>query len=415
VSAKKESESSLRDTPGINKDVCIIGGGLVGLAAALVLRAQGRSVSLIERSLQQAQPEFMDVRSIALSLSSIRIFQALDLLPALLPSLTPISDIHISSAGYFGVTRLHAAQMNLDAMGYVVEYPVLLDTLLTAARQDDGIEIHTPAEFIDLQGVAAGSRVTIRQDNVERQIKASVVLVADGAHSAVRDLLEIDTKRHDYRQAAVITNVEVKRPLKGWAYERFTTNGPLAMLPLSERRYALVWTRKGDQADALMQLCDEDFMQQLHRDFGYRLGFFKRIGRRDRFDLNLIRAQKLVEGRCVLIGNAANSLHPVAGQGFNLALRDISGLYDSLLDADLDGSMDQRLADYQARRMRDQQQTITLGHGLVELFSNDLALLDHARAGALALMDVCPAVKQAFSWTAMGYGAGVSSLMRGVK
>ncbi len=397
-------------------DICIIGGGLVGLMAARVMSAQGRRVKLIEaRPLTSAQPAQMDVRSIALSLSSIKMLQALGLDQGLRDLMTPISDIHISSAGHFGVTRLHAADLNLPQMGAVVEYPGLMRVLLDAVVVCPDIELISPARFDSLQQQEQGVTVNVNSDQGRVQIEASVVLVADGAGSKLRQTLNIPSTQHDYHQSAIIANVQVQQPKPGWAYERFTADGPLAMLPLSDARYAMVWTRKPSQADKLMQVDEETFLQQLHQLFGFRLGYMTALGKRDRFDLKLMRSSRLVDGRCLLIGNAANSLHPVAGQGFNLALRDIGHLYDQLKGLDLSGgNVVSTLTEYEKNRLQDQQQTIALGHGLVQLFSNSLPLLNHARAAALAALDLCPIARQEFSWMAMGLGPGTNSLMRGV-
>jgi 2-octaprenyl-6-methoxyphenol hydroxylase len=397
-------------------DVAIIGGGLVGLVAARLMSAQGRSVRLIEsRPLAVESPALLDVRSIALSLSSLKIMQAVGLEAGLHSQMTPISDIHISSAGHFGVTRLHARDLKLERMGAVVEYHVLMRHFLQSVESDPAIEIISPAQFVSLQQHPDRVILKLETQSELQELEAALVLVADGANSQVRDALQIQSQRHDYRQSAIIANVKVQDARAGWAFERFTSSGPLAMLPLSDRRYALVWTQRVSQADALIQAPDDEFIRQLQQLFGYRLGYITQVGRRDRFDLKLIQAQQLVTGRCVLIGNAANTLHPVAGQGFNLALRDVAYLYDLLNGLDPNGdACESALAGYQKQRASDQQQTIRLGHGLVELFSNSLPLLNHLRAGALAALDVCPLLKHEFCWNAMGYGAGSSSLMRGV-
>lgn len=400
----------------MSTDICIIGGGLVGLMAASVMSAQGRQVSLVEAGpLTGNQPGQLDVRSIALSLSSLKIMQALGLYPQLHDMMTPISDIHISSAGHFGVTRLHASDLNLDYMGAVVEYHSLMRVLLDRVTADPGIEIIAPAQIDDLHQHEHGVTLNMSSEKGSVVLDAAMVLVADGASSKVRQLLGIDTTQHDYHQSAIIANVQVQQPKAGWAYERFTPSGPLAMLPLSAGRYAMVWTRKPDEADQLMQADDKELLQQLHQVFGYRLGYMTALGKRDRFDLMLTRASQLADGRCLLIGNAANALHPVAGQGFNLALRDIGLLYDQLKGLDLSSTkVITALSDYEKQRLHDQHQTIRLGHGLVELFSNSLPVLNHARAAALAAFDLCPLARQEFSWVAMGYGAGTCSLMRGV-
>jgi 2-octaprenyl-6-methoxyphenol hydroxylase len=385
--------------------------------AACAMSAQGRHVALIEaKPLTSEQPEQLDVRAIALSLSSIKMLQALGLYAGLQSAVTSISSIHISTSGHFGVTRLHASDLSLDAMGGVVEYHRLMQHLLNSVIQNPSIEVITPAKFESIDQSLDGVTLVINSNATAVQVDASLLLVADGAKSQLRDILGVENSAHDYQQSAIIANVLVEQPKTGWAYERFTSAGPLAMLPLSEGRYAMVWTQKPEKVTSLLGLDDEDFLQQLHQIFGFRLGYFKEIGQRDRFDLKLIRAGQLVVGRCILIGNAANSLHPVAGQGFNLAMRDIGLLYDQLKGLDLAGNeLAKSLANYETSRMRDQQQTIRLGHGLVELFSNSLPVLNHARAAALSLLDICPPLKQQFCWTAMGFGTGASSLMRGVR
>ena len=401
----------------MNTEVCIVGGGLVGLAAAIALARQGRSVKLLEASdLKPAAPAAMDARSIALSYSTIQIFRALKLWPDLLKNAAAITNIHVSSAGHFGVTRLNAADCQLDAMGYVVEYHHLIQTLLDAAEREQNIELITPAQVVSVH--QQEDTVTLQYQSADKTetLNTALLIVADGANSSVREKLAIATQTKDYRQAAVICNVKIKRPASHCAFERFTKDGPLALLPLPHQRYAMVWTNTPERAEALMQLSDNDFLQQVYQHFGYRLGLFERLGTRARFDLKLTRASKLVSGRAVLIGNAANTLHPVAGQGFNLALRDVGLLFDLLTDVDLQSDQLQiQLTQYQQQRVSDQNQAVNYGDRLVEFFSNDLALLNHLTAGALAALDLCPVLKNEVSWQGMGYGSGYSSLMRGVK
>ncbi len=399
-----------------DNDVCIVGGGLVGLAAAITLAYQGRRVTLLEASkLETQDPHALDARSIALSYSTIQIFRSLGLWTQLQAMAAPIRHIHVSSAGFFGVTRLDASDLGLEAMGYVIEYHLLVNCLLQHARQQSAIEIITSAQVDAVEQDAEQLQLTYRIDQQQNVIHCPLVVVADGANSPLRDKLGIGSEILDYQQTALIANVQLAQSGNGWAYERFTDAGPLALLPLPGQRYALVWTHSSEQIDDSMALSDQELIQQLHELFGYRLGEFIGIGTRARFDLKLTRATQLVSGRCVLIGNAANSLHPVAGQGFNLALRDIAQLYDSLQDVELaSAALTDQLHGYQQQRQADQQQTVGYGHGLVSLFSNNLPLLNHLRAGGLAALDLVPVLKKEFSWLGMGYGSGCSSLMRGV-
>ncbi len=401
---------------GTDNHVCIVGGGLVGLAAAITLAYQGRRVTLLEASeLETQDPHALDARSIALSYSTIQIFRSLGLWTQLQAMAAPIRHIHVSSAGFFGVTRLDASDLGLEAMGYVIEYHLLLNSLLQHARQQSAIEIVTSAHVDKVEQDGGQIQLTYRIDQQTKDSHCPLVVVADGANSPLRDKLGIGSEILDYQQTALIANVQLAQSGNGWAYERFTDAGPLALLPLPGQRYALVWTHSSEQIDDHMTLSDQELIQQLHELFGYRLGEFIGIGTRARFDLKLTRATQLVSGRCVLIGNAANSLHPVAGQGFNLALRDIAQLYDSLQDVELaTTALSDHLQGYQQQRQTDQQQTVGYGHGLVSLFSNNLPLLNHLRAGGLAALDLVPVLKKEFSWLGMGYGSGCSSLMRGV-
>ena len=399
----------------MDTEVCIVGGGLVGLAAAIALARQGRSVKLLEAfDLTQAKPAELDARSIALSYSTIQIFKALGLWQSLQKNAAPITNVHVSSAGHFGVTRLKAADCQLDVMGYVIEYHHLIETLLETAEKEKNIQLITPARVTAVQQGETNVSINYQSADISETLNAALLIVADGANSSVRDKLAIVAETKEYQQAAIVTNLKIKRPSGGCAFERFTKDGPLALLPLPDERYAMVWTNTPQRAEELIQLSDEDFIQQVYQQFGYRLGMFEQVGARVRFDLKLTRAKQLVAGRAVLIGNAANTLHPVAGQGFNLALRDIGQLFDLLSGIDLQA--DQLLTQlglYQQQRASDQSQAVQYGDRLVQLFSNNLPLLNHLRAGALAALDLCPIIKQEVSWQGMGYGPGCCSLMRG--
>lgn len=397
-------------------DICIVGGGLVGLAASLTLSAQERTVKLIETTnLLVAKPATLDARSLALSHSSVQILRSLNLWQRLQSVSSPISHIHVSSAGQFGVTRLDAQSLGLEAMGYVVEYHQLMQLLLERAKEDAHVEIISPASFSGLTRHPDCISLNYQRDGVKKSLKTALLVVADGANSSVRGALGIDAKVLDFNQTAIIANVAINRPVSGTAYERFTPHGPMAMLPLTDQRYSLVWASHPSRAQALIDMPADEFLQELYAHFGYRLGMFSQLGERHQFALRLTRAKQLVAGRCVLIGNAANSLHPVAGQGMNLALRDIAALFDRISNVDLAAEqVYDRLADYQQLRKTDHDQTVRLGNALVRIFSNDLPVLNHARAGALMALDLCPLLKQEFSWLGMGYGSGVSSLMRGV-
>jgi 2-octaprenyl-6-methoxyphenol hydroxylase len=399
------------------RDIAIIGGGLVGLCAALVLQHPARRITIVEAAKFDLQPaQGLATRSIALSISSVQIFRALGLWSALEAQAAPIRHIHVSARGRWGVTRLHADDYALDALGYVIENQALSDCLLQAVQACELIELQQQASFesIDQDTLV---NVGYRYKNRRRQLQARLALIADGAQSQARSALGIDHQCIDYGQSVVISNVEVGMPQGDTAYERFTEQGPLAMLPLGGRRYACVWTLKPEQAIEICGLDDVGFAAALQDGFGFRLGLIEAVGARFSMPLQRTSAAALQAGRCLLIGNAANALHPVAGQSFNLALRDIAGLYELLCNqplAELDDAGIAVLADeYEHQRRFEQHRVIRYGDGLVSMFSNELPLLGQVRAAGLGLLDLLPALKAQAALSGMGMTFGGNRLLRG--
>jgi 2-octaprenyl-6-methoxyphenol hydroxylase len=402
--------------PG-KSDIAIVGGGLVGLSAALALQKPDVNITVLESSSQQQQDSSgLNARSIALSYASIQVFKALALAQEIKKQASPIKAIHISSRGRWGVTRLHALDYELDAMGYVIESQKLSTILLDRVQHCKSISLETGAEFESLE-FADQVQLQYKQDKKPRKLKASLVLIADGAQSKARSSLGIKHRMIDYQQAAIITNVEVSRPVSGAAYERFTDQGPLAMLPLGGSRYACVWTHDPRSSEHLMQLDDDGFNQSLQQSFGHRLGFIERVGQRYCFPLHRTEALELAKNRCLLVGNAANTLHPVAGQGLNLALRDVASLSHLLESRTIssfeEGSLISLLQEYENLRKSEQHKVVRLGDGLVSLFSNDLPMLKHFRAGALAVLDIIPPLKDEVAMSGMGFGFGGNPMLRG--
>ena len=262
------------------RDIAIIGGGLVGLCAALVLQHPARRITIVEAAKFDLQPaQGLATRSIALSISSVQIFRALGLWSALEAQAAPIRHIHVSARGRWGVTRLHADDYALDALGYVIENQALSDCLLQAVQACELIELQQQASFesIDQDTLV---NVGYRYKNRRRQLQARLALIADGAQSQARSALGIDHQCIDYGQSVVISNVEVGMPQGDTAYERFTEQGPLAMLPLGGRRYACVWTLKPEQAIEICGLDDVGFAAALQDGFGFRLGLIEAVGAR---------------------------------------------------------------------------------------------------------------------------------------
>ena len=399
------------------RDIAIIGGGVVGLCAALVLQHARRSVTVVEAgNLQQVRAEGLNARSIALAASSVQIFRALGIWPQIEAQAAPIRHIHVSSRGRWGVTRLQAKEFQLDALGYVIESQILGRCLLDAVEASKNIKLQQNASF---ESITQDEAVNIgyRKNGRLTRLEARLVLVADGAHSPARAALGIGHQTIDYGQSVVISNVEVSKPKIDTAYERFTPQGPLAMLPLGGRRYACVWTLTPQQATLACAQDGAEFSAALQDCFGFRLGLIERAGKRFSIPIQRTRADTLQCGRCLLIGNAANALHPVAGQSFNLSLRDVACLYELLSEqspVDLDtGKFDALAGEYEMLRQQEQSQVIRYGDGLVTLFSNELPLFEHIRAAGLSLLDLIPALKTQAALAGMGMTFGGNRLLRG--
>jgi len=398
-------------------DIVIVGGGMVGLCAALALQKNGRKICLLEAAnLHQPESGGLNARSIALSYSSVQIFKALGVWSSIKKQAAPIRNIHISSQGRWGVSRLRASDYGIDALGYVIESRHLTASLLEKVEACEHINLLSEARFESIDNDAE-VRIGYSYQQQQHQHDAKLALIADGASSSARASLGIEHNTIDYGQAAIITNVEFEKPLPGFAYERFTEQGPLAILPLSANRCACVWTRRKEQADDLMQADEQAFIEALQDCFGFRMGFIDKIGNRFCFDLKRTEAVQLIENRCVLIGNAANALHPVAGQGFNLALRDVAVLYELLAGKQVneldEAAIGELLHQYEVNRKAEQRQVVRLGDGLVSLFSNEMPLLNHLRAGGLALLDQLPPLKTQVAMSGMGMTFGGNALLRG--
>jgi len=398
-------------------EIAIVGGGLVGLSSALALQHPDRHISILESSSLHQQPSTgLNARSIALSYASVQIYKALGLWSDIKKQASPIKTIHISSQGQWGVTRLRALDYELEAMGYVIESWKLGGILLKSIQCSNAISLETGAEFESLE-FSESVQLRYLKDQKQQELSANLVLIADGAQSKARSSLGIEHRRIDYQQAAIITNVEVSQPVSGVAYERFTGAGPLAMLPLGGNRYACVWTHDLQSRDLLMQVDDQQFIESLQQCFGHRLGFIQRVGERYSFPLYRTEALELAKGRCLLIGNAANTLHPVAGQGFNLALRDVASL-SQVLETSATGAFDEHsitrlLTEYESHRIVEQRKVVRLGDGLVSMFSNELPMLRQFRAGALALLDIIPPLKTEVAMSGMGFTFAGNPMLRG--
>ena len=407
-------------------DIAIVGGGMVGISLALALgqMTPAPRVVLIEAQDYSKQlPPSFDSRTIALSYSSRQIFDALHLWQALVAQgVTPIQTIHISDRGHAGITHLQASEQQVEALGYVIENRILGQVLYQALQAMTQVHVLASAE---LQAMSLGSEVAeLRgvQQGKPLDIRAKLVVAADGTQSFVRQYLGVAQRHWDYRQSAVIANVACDQPHKNIAYERFTSTGPMALLPLSAladtpHRYGLVWTVPTVQTDAVLQLSDTEFAARLRRLFGSRAGKFIRIGQRHAYPLGHTQIQEHVRQRLAFIGNAAHTLHPVAGQGFNLGLRDVAALAQVIREAlinDRDPGELQALQAYARWRRRDLIQTSLFTDSLVRVFSTDFLPLVVARNVGLFAMECFAPLRKRLTRHAMGYVGRASLLARGL-
>ncbi len=401
-------------------DVLIVGGGLAGSTLAHALaQASIRTVLLEERDPGcLAQPSFDD-RVTALANGSQRILQGLGIWPELAASAEPIESIHISERGYFGTTRILAEEEGVPALGYTIQNRVLGRTIWPKLLAFDSVACQAPATLDSLTIEEDEVTATIMSDGCTRDVRAKLLVAADGARSQVRQALGIVALEDAYDQKAVIVNCEIEVAHAGRAFERFTPTGPLAFLPLRNSRVAVVWTLNPAEADRVIGLKDVEFLDELQAAFGYRLGRIERAGSRAAFPLTRVRSTAVTARRTVLVGNAAVSLHPVAGQGFNLALRDIAALAEMLTDAHRGGKAtdmgNSHLLDgYEAWRVRDQRRVATFTHGLVRLFGYESRPLAVARGLGLMALDLLPGAKKRLARQTMGLTGRLPRLARGL-
>jgi 2-octaprenyl-6-methoxyphenol hydroxylase len=399
-------------------DVLIIGGGLVGASLACALRASGLRLGVIEAVplAASSQPGYDD-RTLALAYGSKRIFETLGVWEGIVLEATRIDRIHISDRGHFGVTRLTAAEAGLPALGYVVPSRALGAALLEALKDSRQIDWLCPAEMRDIRVTPGHAAVTVHHDGQDKMLTARLVIAADGAHSAVRQAMGIEALRTEYRQTAIVTTVTASLPHGNTAYERFTDTGPLALLPLRQNDCAVVWSARAEEAKTILGWSDAEFLQQLQERFGDRLGTFTRLGRRASYPLALTRVPEQVRPRLALIGNAAHTVHPVAGQGFNLGLRDVAAIADILADAQRAGddigdlTVLCRYADW---RRRDNQVISLFTNGLIRIFSNNIFPLTLLRNAGLLAVDLMPGVKRGFVRVSSGLAGKLPRLARGL-
>jgi len=399
-------------------DVVIVGGGMVGASFALALRTTKLRVLLIESVPPDsaAQPSF-DERTTALGNGSRQIFETLGVWPAMSGDASPIRAIHVSDAGRFGVARLDAQEQGVHAFGYVVPNRVIGRALWQALRDAPNVTVAVPAQLKNATLREDGVLLDVVIDGTTERIRAAVAVAADGAGSVLRASAGIEAAVEDYEQIAIVVNAATERPNTGEAFERFTSSGPLAVLPATGGGYAVVWAVTPTRAAELIALDEAGFAAELLNAFGWRAGRWTRIGRRNSYPLTLTRAEETVSGRVVLIGNAAQALHPVAGQGFNLGLRDAATLAEmlaSVSNTDFAISAPELLEKFAGWRAEDRKGVTRFTDGLVKLFGSDTPGVGLVRNFGLLLFDLSPAAKRALSRVSWGFAGRMPRLARGL-
>lgn len=389
--------------------VIIVGGGMVGATLALALSHLTRGalpVHLIEAAMPESQdhPGF-DARAIALAQGTCQQLTRIGIWQALAECATAINTVHVSDRGHAGFVTLSAEDYHIDALGQVVELHDVGQRLFARLRRAAGVTLHCPARVAGVQRTPDRVRVELEEGT---QLDGALVVAADGTGSALGTACGIRWQQSDYQQVAAIANVTTELAHNGRAFERFTEHGPLAMLPMSDGCCSLVWCHPLDRRDEVLSWSDDVFSQQLQRAFGWRLGRIVHSSRRTVYPLVLTTAESTISHRTVLVGNAAQTLHPIAGQGFNLGIRDVMSLAETLAgawqDAEDPGAYPV-LCRYRQRREADKKAIIGVTDGLVHLFANRWAPLVAGRNAGLMAMELLTPARDVLAQCTLGWVA----------
>ncbi len=390
-------------------DIVIVGGGLVGASLAIALDRSGHRVALVEAALPrvETQPSY-DERNLALARVTIDGLASLGVWPHASAAATPIRRIHVSRRGDFGSVHLDRVQLGLEGLGAALPARERGSALIARLGACTRLVRIAPAELVGLEVHADDADACLRTPEGERRLSTRLVVGADGTQSFVRDAVGVEVDETDYAQSAFVTTLTCERPLDGQAYERFTDTGPVALLPLGGRRAGLVLSVASTDAARVAALDDAAFVAFVHERFGWRAGRFSRPGARRPYPLKRTLARALVAGRAVLVGNAAQTVHPLGAQGFNLGLRDALTLAELVEAADDPGAAD-LLAAYVERRRPDREATTAFSDDLVRLMGNDSAPLRALRSLGFAALAASDGLRRRVALRGMGFRGDVSA------
>nr|WP_298156371.1 2-octaprenyl-6-methoxyphenyl hydroxylase [uncultured Pseudoxanthomonas sp.] len=394
-------------------DVVIVGGGLVGASLAIALERQGLGVGLVEATPAGQMPAVFDQRNLSFAAATVNALTALGVMQQLRTPTGPIRRIHISRQGDFGRVRLDAQDYGRATFGQVVvarDFGEALEARLAGLSR---LTRYRPARFVGFAPDEAGHRaLRIADAEGERTLHARLVVAADGTRSAVREALGIGVDEHDYGQTLFVARVRATQAPDGTAYERLGDDGPTALLPRGDRHWGVVHGVAREQAGAVAALDEAAWRARLQRAVGWRIGRLVASGERSAYPITRVVAQRLVADRAVVLGNAAQTIHPIGAQGFNLGLRDALTLAEEIARRDDPGAASS-LAAYAARRREDRERTLGFSDGLARLTANPSPLLKPVRSAGLVAMEAQPSLQAFLVGGAMGFRGDVPALCRG--
>ena len=397
-------------------DIIVIGGGMVGMAAALSLSKLNVKIALLESQVAQnnSHPSYDD-RTLVVNQASISFWKNLNIWQNLNESVTTIKKVHVSNKGHFGSVKFDCKEMNVDALAYIVEAKILGFALKNACERNELVTIFAPASYKQMENKKERVDIEYELENNRHKISAKLVLAADGIQSGIRQQLGLETIIKSYQRKAIICNITPEFKHNNCAYERLTEKGPTAILPFINNRCGFVWTVDEDKAEGILNLPDEKFLTQAQKQFGYRLGQFIKAGKRSSYPLYLVTVPKQVKNRVILIGNAAHGMSPISAQGLNLAVRDVARLYDVIkneIKSCKDIGSQKTLDTYQNAINDDQQQTMKYTDDLMSWFKIDEPIISSIRSLGLFALNQSSHLKKELYNRASGYRGHIPQLLR---
>lgn len=398
-------------------DVVIVGAGMVGASLACALAPSGLKIAIIESvTLTNTEQPSYDDRGLTLSPSSKRILEHINVWQQVQAYATPIKKIHVSEQGRFGFTHLDANEVACSELGHVVVARSLGQALHKQMATYENISLICPAELKHFHRSDNVMNIEIMNNDKTQTIQTGLLVGADGSRSLVRRLAGINTNENDFKQTAIVANVTTQRPNNATAFERFTSHGPVALLPIDTNRSVMVFTVNQNNANHFLTLTDERFMEEIESEFGRRLGRIEQVGKRRSYSVFFMEALEHFQEQLVLLGNSAHTIHPNAAQGFNLGLRDVAGLAECIFSGlDKGYTVDDIsiLKNYMKLRQDDQQHVMQFTNRLADSFYNEWPLLSSGRNLAMLLLDTLPDLKKSFIERTMGLSGLQPRLVRG--